>query len=195
MSAGRFIYQFRVPEYWRRLVAVIAATIYAFRLLLGLDAEPDPMLRWGLAIMLLTFASRMAIDMLSYLDISHQGLIMRRGWQYFSIRWEQIESVGMALYTRRDLPYIVLREPIRGLPRIKIPDLTIEQQQRTLTLEGWAESEIIAKALHAGLNTAGQPWHVIPNFALSHRYFIYYQRLYLWILAGEVGVFAYFVLG
>ncbi len=195
MSAGRFMYQFKVPEYWRRLAAVIVATVYAFGSLLGFDNASDPILRWGLVIMLLTFASRMAIDTLSYLDITHQGLIMRRGWQYFNIRWEQIESVGMARYTRRNLPYIVLREPIRGLPRIKIPELTAEQQQRTLTLEGWAESEIIAKALHAGLNPSGQCLHVIPDFELSHRYFLYYQRLYLWIVAGEVAVFAYFSLG
>lgn len=182
MSAIRVIHRLRVPKYWLKWITVTVTTSLTIGSLLGLnDLTTDILGRWT-ALLWGIVASRMWIDTLSYLDITTHGVAMRRGWQYFAIRWDQIEALGMSYFNRRYLPYITLRAPIRGLPRMNLPELTRDQQQRTLTLEGWEESEHIATALHAGLNATTQQWHVIPDFGKSHRNFLYYQRFY-WCLS------------
>ncbi|GAA5528250.1 hypothetical protein [Herpetosiphon gulosus] len=185
---------FHVREYWLKWITLIAAIVAAGWSVFRVNDPDLSILYWWGMLMWLLLASRMLVDLISSLDFTPRGLVMRRGWQYFEIPWEQIESVGISRYTRRDLPYIVLRVPIRGLPSVKIPELIPEEQQRTLTLEGWDEPEAVAAALCAGLKTTAQDWQVIPDFALSHRYFVYYQRLYLWILTAGVALFAYLIL-
>lgn len=185
---------FQVRDYWLKWITMIAAIVAAAWSVLRMNDPELGMLRWWGMLMWLLLASRMVIDLISSLDFTPRGLVMRRGWQYFDIQWQQIESVGISRHSRRYLPYIVLRAPIRGLPHVNIPELIPEEQQRTLTLEGWDDPESVAAALCAGLKTTTQDWYVIPDFALSHRYFAYYQRLYLWVLTAGVALFAYLIM-
>ncbi|XSG75162.1 hypothetical protein ACP8Y2_23625 [Herpetosiphon llansteffanensis] len=134
----------------------------------------------------------LAINAISYLDITARGLVMRRGWQYFEINWEQVESFGIGIVGKRiHMPYIVLYQPIKGLPNIKIKELSSDQQQRTLTLEGWVNSKLIAKALHVCVNIKNHKWQVIPKFSKTYPRFYSYQKFNFCCFLISVSIFIY----
>ncbi|WP_110518869.1 hypothetical protein [Herpetosiphon llansteffanensis] len=195
MQSAPFKQRLRVPHYGTQVVLGVIFLIML--ILMGATAtwiKHDWVSRWNFIILPIGFI-QFAINAISYLDISARGLVMRRGWQYFEINWEQIESFGIGVIGKRiHLPYIVLYQPIKGLPNVTIKELTPEQQQRTLTLEGWANSEIIAKALHARLNATNQQLQVIPDFSKSHQVFYSYQNLYICLSIIGVSIFIYFIL-
>ncbi|MFD3165032.1 hypothetical protein [Herpetosiphon sp. NSE202] len=195
MQSASFKQRLR-PPYHRLQVGLVA--IYLLLLILMIVTAPWLQRDWIIRLNIITYPIvfiQFLVNSISYLDISARGLVMRRGWQYFAINWEQIEAFGIGVVGKRiNLPYIVLYEPVKGLPRVKIKELTPEQQQRTLTLEGWANSEIIAKALHASLNATNQQLQVIPDFSKSLQAFHSYQIFYRYLLLIGISIFVYLIL-
>ncbi len=185
----------RVPYYWLQVTTLGVFLITLILMLLtATKIKNDWITHWNMLIYPILIVQG-AINVISYLDISARGLVMRRGWQRFEINWEQIESFGIGSIRKRQyLPYIILHQPIKGLPRVKLQELSVEQRQRTLTLEGWDNPEIIAKALHAILDSTSQQWQVAPDFSKSLKAFYYYQRLYLWTFLVCMLFFTYLLL-
>ena len=184
------------PPYHRLQVGLVVISLSLFILIVATTGYPTS--NWTTSLNMIIYPIifiQFLVNSISYLDISARGLVMRRGWKYFAINWEQVEAFGVGVVGKRiNLPYIVLYEPIKGLPSVKIKELTPEQQQRTLTLEGWANSEIIAKALHASLNATNQQLQVIPDFSKSLQMFHSYQNFYRYLLLIGISIFVYLIL-
>ena len=193
MQASLIKQRLRVPYHLRQMISLgILLLVTVVTLAIQPIMPPGRLFNYWTAAMWLLMAAHTMIGVVSYLELSDRGLVMRRGWQSFAIDWDQIESFGIGSISKNQyLPYIILREPIKGLPTVKLKELLPSEYQRTLTLEGWANPEIIAKALHAGLNANSQSWQVAPDFSKSLKYFYYYQRVYIWLVLAMFMVFAY----
>lgn len=195
MQSSLIKQRLRVPYYhWQIFTLVLFVITLILWHYTATIAKLDLITLWNMVIypLLLT---QVLINIVSYLDLSARGLVMRRGWQRFEVNWEHIESFGIgSIGRRRYLPYIILHQPIKGLPSVQLKELTPEQQQRTLTLEGWDNPEIIAKALHASLAFTTDQWQVTPDFSKSLKTFHCYQRLYSWSVLLGILIFVYLLL-
>ncbi|GAA5529167.1 hypothetical protein [Herpetosiphon gulosus] len=192
MQSSLIKQRLRVPYYRWQIVAVFLYFILAvMNLFMPTRSSIRLIADWNMflyPILLVQFG----MNVISYLDLSARGLVMRRGWQRFEVNWAQIESFGIGtIGRRRYLPYIILHQPIKGLPRVKLKELTPEQQQRTLTLEGWDNPEIIAKALHASLASTTDQWQVTPDFSKSLKFFYSYQKMIAWATLVVILIFVY----
>ncbi|KPL81165.1 hypothetical protein [Herpetosiphon geysericola] len=191
MQSASLKYRLRPPYQRIQIGLVITSLILYILMITTIRWQFDWTSLWKLIIIPIG-TMPFAMNAISYLDLSASGLVMRRGWQYFAINWEQVEAFGIGVVGKRiHMPYIVLYEPIKGLPSIKIKELTPEQQQRTLTLEGWVNSKLIAKALHVCVNIENHKWQVIPNFSKTHPRFYSYQKFNLCYFFIVVSIFIY----
>lgn len=185
----------RVPYYrWQIFAVFLYFILVVFNFWMPTKTSV-PLITYSNMIIYPLLLIQFGMNVVSYLDLSARGLVMRRGWQRFEVNWEHIESFGIgSIGRRRYLPYIILYQPIKGLPNVKLKELTPEQQQRTLTLEGWDNPEIIAKALHASLASTTDQWQVTPDFSKSLKAFYYYQKFHLWTMLICSIALTYFLL-
>lgn len=123
------------------------------------------------------------VNAISVLRITNAGLFIRRGWQRAFIAWNQIESLGVAKYQVFKLvPYIVLRQPIKGFPKVSLKELAPEHQQRSITLEGWDKQQALVEAIYRHLPQIKDSYTVIPTIKKEYKTFMYYKKLSFYIL-------------
>ncbi|MFD3165035.1 hypothetical protein [Herpetosiphon sp. NSE202] len=131
------------------------------------------------------------VNAISVLRITNEGLFIRRGWQRAFIAWNQIESLGVAKYQVFKLvPYIILRQPIKGFPKVSLKEIAPEHQQRSITLEGWHKQQALVEAIYQHLPQINDSYAVIPAIKKDYKTFIYYNDLNRYILGFSVLIMA-----
>lgn len=195
MQSSLIKQRLRVPYYrWQIFAVLLYFILVVFNFWIPTKTSV-PLITYSNMIIYPLLLVQFGLNVISYLDLSARGLVMRRGWQRFEVNWEHIESFGIGtIGRRRYLPYIILHQPIQGLPHVKLKELTPEQQKRTLTLEGWDNPEVIAKALHASLASTTDQWQVTPDFSKSLKFFYSYQQIVVWAILTVGFIFAYLIL-
>lgn len=125
------------------------------------------------------------------LRITDTGLLIRRGWHRALIPWSSIEALGIAKgKVLTSIPYIVLREPISGFPKVTLAEVAPEQQNRAITLEGWSKHQQLFETLYHRISTSNTSFYVMPEIKRYTPNFLYYEKMDLYFTFGNIGLFA-----